>query len=218
MFACKGTGGLTDILTDAGDLVHDGLAMYQIVDMYNFWQQINAPKRESYKVRVLEENGALSVALAEAFFRQEQDQTGEGTALQRSLQAEGYLIESGKVMGFVEKDSSQIYTDDRATGLGIDIHPSKVTVTGHSLGGHLSAAFSRLFPDIVENSIMINGAGFADVGTSGIGRGNIQNVFAGLGGADHFEENKILNIIGDGRTTRATHKPLRPTFLSCFSH
>ena len=57
-------------------------------------------------------------------------------------------------------------------------------------------AFSRLFPDIVENSIMINGAGFADVGTSGIGHGNIQNVFAELGGADHFEENKIFNIIG----------------------
>ncbi len=196
VFACKGTAELyvDGAEADIGDMVHDGLAIYQIVDMYNFWQQINAPKGKSYKVRVLEENGVESVALAEAFFRQEQDQTGEGTALQRSLQAQGYVIESNpvtgsrRVMRFVEKDSSQIYTgdgDDRATGLGINIHPSKVTVTGHSLGGHLSAAFSRLFPKLVDDCLMINGAGYADFGTSGVGAGNI---------------------------------PLRPTFLSCFSH
>ena len=180
VFACKGTLGMTDILTDAGDLVHDGLAMYQIVDMYNFWQQINAPKGASYKVRVLEE-----VDLLEA------DSASIG-----SLQAQGYVIDSNlgaaasgykRVMRFVEKDSSAIYTkdDERATGLGIDREKVKVTVVGHSLGGHLASAFSRLFPELVDDCLMINGAGYGDFGTSGIGRGNI---------------------------------PLRPTFLSCFSH
>ena len=44
VLALRGTEQIsTDLLmTDAADIVHDGLAHRQIVDMYNFWQQITA--------------------------------------------------------------------------------------------------------------------------------------------------------------------------------
>lgn len=36
-----------------------------------------------------------------------------------------------------------------------------ITVTGHSLGGHLAAAASRLFPSFVQDVQTFNGAGFS---------------------------------------------------------
>ena len=40
VYALRGTQGLlTDlVLTDLGDIVMDGLAIHQVVDMYNDWQ------------------------------------------------------------------------------------------------------------------------------------------------------------------------------------
>ncbi len=47
VLALRGTAGGKDLfITDGGDIVNDGLAHHQIVDMYNFWQQIT-PLRES---------------------------------------------------------------------------------------------------------------------------------------------------------------------------
>jgi hypothetical protein len=34
----RGTAGLTDLSADAGDILADGVALDQIVDMYNYWQ------------------------------------------------------------------------------------------------------------------------------------------------------------------------------------
>lgn len=47
VLAMRGTAGGKDLLTtDGGDIVNGGLAHHQIVDMYNFWQQIKAKKGE----------------------------------------------------------------------------------------------------------------------------------------------------------------------------
>lgn len=51
----RGTQELfTDLVAvDGGDIVFDGSAHRQIVDMYNFWQQINAPEGQFYTTKQL---------------------------------------------------------------------------------------------------------------------------------------------------------------------
>ena len=55
-YANRGTEpGLDDlVITDGGDIVYDGLAIQQIVDMYNDWQRINAAPNTVYKAAKLE--------------------------------------------------------------------------------------------------------------------------------------------------------------------
>jgi Lipase (class 3). len=45
-------------------------------------------------------------------------------------------------------------------GLGLVNAGEKVTVTGHSLGGHLAALAARLFPELVSDAYTYNAAGF----------------------------------------------------------
>lgn len=48
VFALRGSAGGKDLLvTDAGDIVHDGLAHHQIVDMYNFWNKSKQGRTKS---------------------------------------------------------------------------------------------------------------------------------------------------------------------------
>lgn len=139
-------------ITDVGDIVHDGLAHHQIVDLYNFWQQITAKKGESYQVAKIIDAG-LGTIWTDATKEQKQDIGWLG---------KGYFVDSGDLKKIIFEDSDKVYKegDDRAKGLGFDI--KNLVVTGHSLGGHLSAAFSRLFPDVVEHAYMINGAGYGN--------------------------------------------------------
>jgi hypothetical protein len=54
-YACRGTAGKDDLfITDVCDIVTDGLAINQIVDMYNDWQRIQADKGSVYKAAKLE--------------------------------------------------------------------------------------------------------------------------------------------------------------------
>ncbi|MBR7060018.1 MAG: hypothetical protein IKI22_05395, partial [Neisseriaceae bacterium] len=50
--------------------------------------------------------------------------------------------------------------DSENNGLGIIDPNTKITVVGHSLGGHLASAFSRLFPDNTEHAYIFNAPGF----------------------------------------------------------
>ncbi len=88
-----------------------------------------------------------------------------------------------------------------ALGLGrVDLNDNLVAATGHSLGGHLATAFSRLFPGWTTNAVTINGAGYPNGETPGLtGRAlqNIDNLFSSLGGASDFDASKIENLFGD---------------------
>lgn len=56
VISMRGTQELaTDLVAvDGGDIVFDGSAHRQIVDMYNFWMQIKNPQGEAYRVATME--------------------------------------------------------------------------------------------------------------------------------------------------------------------
>ena len=203
VLAFRGTEtGLTTVYDDLADadlldIVRDGLAMDQIVDMYNYWQQLKAPKGSAYQVAILETDYTLTAAYAAAI-------AGGPLAVlayREYLQSRTDIV-IDEPLGKVRKinfnyQSNQVFNDERSAGLGIN--PSSVTVVGHSLGGHLAAAFSRLFPNDVTEALMINGAGFGDglaIGAGGNGPTNVDHLFSLLGGASSFNPDIITNLIG----------------------
>lgn len=132
--------------TDLGDIVRDGLAMAQIIDLYNYWQQLKAPKNQSYNVATLETLGLETAYYALAQAGQFIPALGmSASAYIAHLRSRPDIV-IDEPLGLIRKIdrthmSTDIYTDDRRYGLDID--PASVTVVGHSLGGHLAAAFSH---------------------------------------------------------------------------
>lgn len=208
VLAMKGSAGFKDIvMTDLLDIVANGAAYDQIIDMYNFWQQIKAPKGESYKIArkkldvvLTAEYAALlaacaipataSVALASL------------VVFVSSLSKQGRFVD-GAVYEIEMIDSQEAFSADDQRYSGLGINPGKVVVTGHSLGGHLSAAFAALFPDETEHAYMVNGAGFGGsaslVSTGQNTNESAQGFFRALGakGNPFQYKEKITNIIAD---------------------
>ena len=196
VFAIKGTFSTYDALVaDIGDIANDGLAHHQIVDMYNFWQSI---VQEEFKPAAIRTDAWLTSQYhAEAIIK---DVSFSDFLKRHKLEDQGYFIDSATIKQIV-------FAEQSVKGKGLkEVAEQKVTVSGHSLGGHLAAAFSRLFPHETKHTYMVNGAGFGSstnlVGfvaqslksTNDI---NIRNVFSRLGGAAAFNPEKITNIIGD---------------------
>ncbi len=88
-------------------------------------------------------------------------------------------------------DSSQLADVSLQTGGGAFlVAPVSIEVSGHSLGGHLAMAFTRLFPNINANAISVNGLGFK------IGEAVVNSLFASLGGGPGFDDSRIQNVYG----------------------
>ncbi len=180
VFSADILDGFADLGADVFDIGLDGLAIHQIVDMYNDWQRIKAPAGSEYNVKVLEVNLALTMM----------------ARLPTSGFVEGLLSSGGLIYDrpagiiySVKNSTSNIeFSDERAYGAGVDT-ATIVTATGHSLGGHLAHSFSRLFG--VE-AVGINGAGFTE-GT--YQNANIDNLFSMLGGYGGFSG--VRNIYAD---------------------
>lgn len=198
VYAIRGTDGLlTDLaVTDAGDIVTDGLALDQIVDMYNDWQRINAGSGQLYQAAVLDTDWGIT-AIRGALV------AGQVMAYDQFLASQGYIID--KPLGLVRKvvfdwsDAVFGASDPRSRG-DVDINSLMLAgVTGHSLGGHLAAAFTRLFPGDTE-ALTINGAGYPTGlvdGIGGVATSNIANLFTALNGDIRFSAPSIHNIYGD---------------------
>lgn len=201
VLAFRGTEGplSRDMLTNAGDIIRDGLAIHQIVDMYNEYQRLSSSAGAAYqmaKPRLLEdETQAYQQALFEA---QDPYGTGEGANALDFLRARNdIIVDSGKVYAIDPITSTDVYPegDEWRLASGTLNGETLAAVTGHSLGGHLAMAFSRLFG--VE-ALAINGAGFRFMqDPTSMANTTVNNLFSLLGGASSFAPDKILNIYGD---------------------
>ncbi|HAD04554.1 MAG TPA: hypothetical protein DCF93_08000 [Desulfuromonas sp.] len=207
VYAARGTEefGLDLIAADLGDIVIDGLAMGQIVDMYNDWQRINTPEGLSYQAARL----VLLVQETELLRAYTNSLEGSGSYLTELRARTDLVIDdpSGQVYRVVLEPSTSVFSDERALGAGALTGPVPLTVTGHSLGGHLAVAFTRLFPETGAEAVTINGAGYPTgmlPGLSGNAESNIDNLFARLDGADAFDPTKIQNLFGSAAPEMVT--------------
>ena len=213
VIAMKGTLelGSDGLSADLGDMAVDGLAHNQIVSMFNFWQQITNAKGQSYEVASIDKKQILTAEYI-VIKGPSLTFTFSDFIKLKGLEGQGYFIDTGVINQIYFESSTEKYKDDddsrRQFGLGIDV--SEVTVVGHSLGGHLAAAFSRLFPEVTEHTYMVNGAGVG--GDGGVvsdlvttdSEHNIMSVFDTLFNRVHsgeqgskFDSSKITNFIGD---------------------
>jgi hypothetical protein len=108
-----------------------GMAISQAVDMYNYIQQLKAIAGSP--VEQLE------------------------FVVSKNPPASGDYIKVGEVM---PSYLSLVPKSTTATGLGLLKADDDVTITGHSLGGHLAAMGQRLFPDLFDNAVTYNAPGF----------------------------------------------------------
>ena len=223
ILAMRGTLGLNDVVAiDAGDIALNGLAYLQIIDMYNFYQQLTAKENSNYRIAVIAVDEELTKRYQAAmsdYIQSRRDgdnllinpeevskNLAKVRAIEDELRGKGYILDSNivKKISFTDSVSHYGNTDDRAFGLGKLDPGQHLTVVGHSLGGHLAAAFSRLFPEISDRVYMANAAGFGTENSVNLvetSRTNIPfnmtELFKTLGGVGYFDKNKILNLIGD---------------------
>ena len=174
VFAIRGTEpeilGGKDLSADIGDIVLDGLALHQIMDLYNCWQYLSAPAGIAYAAARFVDFNPLQHALADAIID----------------------LPTGRVMTIERGVSTDFFAGtDRALAKGVASAATKITVTGHSLGGHLAAAFTRLFPSANADAVLANGAGFVTVNA------NVDRMFRLLHGASAFDSGRIANVFAD---------------------
>jgi len=177
----------SDLSADIGDILLDGISLDQVTDMYNYWQSLNHVG--NYQAVQLNTLTPETVALRTAYSLN----AAAGLAYESTLRARqdviiDYPSLTVRTVQFV--DSSQLADPRLQNGSGILSGTTFVNLDGHSLGGHLAMAFSRLFPNATNSVVAVNGAGF------NFGNTNVDHLFAMLSGAPGFDAGKITNLVG----------------------
>lgn len=136
-----GDTGLQDLIrTDLIDIGIAGFALEQTVSLANYVMRLQAGTSD---------NGVAQISLHSKVVLWGQD---PGVALPH------IKISSG--VGPIGTDTYfWLEAGQPTTGLGI-LDDGGVTVTGHSLGGHLAVLAIRLFPDLFEEAVTFNAPGF----------------------------------------------------------
>ena len=192
-----------DFLADTKLITTDGVAVTQLVNLYNYWQSLThtGPYQAVYLVTQQTASLLLGALYLGDLGNLAQEAIEYATGLSIPIggydAARAYFVEHGFVV-----EGGKVYTVEKATSTSIffsnnPLHTGNgkligeaVDVSGHSLGGHLAMAFSRLFPGLTNEVTAVNGLGFKP------GDGNVNNLFAELGGLANFPSGTIQNIYG----------------------
>ncbi|MFM9971977.1 MAG: hypothetical protein ACKVQK_26655, partial [Burkholderiales bacterium] len=126
-----------DLLSaDLGQIGFLGLALTQVVSMANYVMRLRGV---GTNVRQLKVEASLELPLTSNSF----------------LRAAGDSLLNAPYVYFIFSEA------ERATGLGKIQAGDSVSLTGHSLGGHLAYIAARLFPDIFDSrATVFNSAGY----------------------------------------------------------
>ncbi len=168
--AIRGSLQAVDFLEDTTLISSDGIAVNQVIDLYNYWQSLT--HSGAYNVAKLSTQSVESAYLASIYagspvlttelinlYTGIDIPTGYDAA-RAFFVAAGYVVK-GPLVYKVEADlSTNLYTDPadpRRTGVAIPGLTS-VSVDGHSLGGHLAMAFSRMFQNATNSVTAVNDA------------------------------------------------------------
>jgi Ca2+-binding RTX toxin-like protein len=123
---------------DLGEIRLDGMAISQAVSLFNYVQRLRADEGSTGVLQLTLHAGPMPPASATCVTR-------DPTRLDRYVWLEAAHT---------------------GTGLGLLDANDEVTVTGHSLGGHLAALTLRLFPDVFSEAYTFNAPGFDPTATS----------------------------------------------------
>ncbi|MCU7923332.1 MAG: hypothetical protein KZQ88_11635 [Candidatus Thiodiazotropha sp. (ex Dulcina madagascariensis)] len=157
--AMRGTMGLVDIGEDIFNLAAQGVAREQAFDLYRYYKKLTTPEGQSVEYTTAEL--LMLTAL-------------QSSAFHPSTTSVEYLA----VLAQTNLD----------TGLGTLDPTTKVDITGHSLGGHLSMLFTVMFPLAVDHVYTYNGAGLGGAGAELLDK-------AGFSGG--VPVSQVTNIVSD---------------------
>jgi len=160
--------GVDVISADLGGIVVEGAALNQITDLYNYWKQLTSASGATVRLaRIVETDDPNASAIFTPAMS-----VGTGSSARVSYRRIEFFDQAG-------------------AGLGVINGPvSNVTVTGHSLGGHLATAFQRLFPQVVGEVYTVNGAGTRETDIAS----RFFDVLAGR--HTSFDSTRINNLYG----------------------
>lgn len=128
------------MLTNVFGIGSLGIAIGQLVSAYNYYLQLIGNKGEAI----------VQYEFRHVFQEEFLPETGDYVIVSQEEQPGG---------GFLY-EYIQIVPTLTAEGLGVLSPTDSITLTGHSLGGHLAAGLSRLIPGVVEDVYTYNAPGF----------------------------------------------------------
>ncbi len=167
--------GTDDLFGSDGDddleIFSNGIASEQIIAMVNWWNRVTAEVDSSVEQFTIVSyvNGTSSVPGAVSLYSVP---NGNNTVTNYYLEPTANVLATGELYGRMDQELS---------------------ITGHSLGGHLAMAFGSLFPDATQGVTVFNAPGFL-VNTFS------QSLFQALGGVVPNGQ-LTTNVIADESST-----------------
>ncbi|MGB3937295.1 MAG: calcium-binding protein, partial [Burkholderiales bacterium] len=169
---------------DIGGIILSGLAVNQILDLYNYWKRLTSPL--GLPVRHAKLVRSVTPPSSGLFYTQPRI-GGQGAADYYSIQFE---MRGGA----------------GETGLELVVGaPTSLVVAGHSLGGHLSTAFLRFFGNSGAEAVTVNGMGSREDPF-------VNAFFDALAETPNtsFDAQRISNVFGSAGPNLATGELLYP--------
>jgi len=147
-----------------------GIAVEQVVSLYNYINSLKNGIQRQVKI-----SSILSVVPPEGV---------------------DYLYSSNVPLTGIQYEYFYIEEADSIEGLGLIADGDSLTITGYSLSGHLAPMAEALFPDIVDNVLVYNGAGYDGILTDQITQKTINQV-SGNSSFIGFSNDGIQSVVGE---------------------